>query len=224
MSGECLYSINSSIQAWQTSRATHCVLGRMRCGRRQMLLCSSLGSRLWAQKRQHIQSCCGPMNWVFSPVWLSRVSSNRCTSKTIQGNHSLRLLFLVSMMYHPVWVLDRCVRGIVLRTFALQVGERAIVRNGTCRKAAGEGRKSGETTDRRKGAGYMSISGHPFRLESDIERLLLPERRLQSGPLPTNGMHANMDTTQPARHVSISLSQSGRIGAQVDHITGRFVD
>jgi hypothetical protein len=121
----------------------------MRCCRRQMLLCSSLGSKLWAYRRQHMQSCCGLTNWVFSPVWLSRASFNRCTPETIQGNRSPRLLFLASMMHHPgsVWVLDRCVRRIELRTFALQVGERAIVRDGTCRKATGEGRKSGETMD-----------------------------------------------------------------------------
>jgi hypothetical protein len=61
------------------------------------------------------------------------------------------------MIHHPgsVWVLDRCVRGIVLRTFAMQVGDRAIVRNGTCRKGTGEGRKSGETMD----AGPLSLAG-----------------------------------------------------------------
>ena len=38
----------------------------------------------------------------------------------------------------------------------MQVGDTAIVRNGTCRKATGEGRKSGEMMD----AGPFSLAGN----------------------------------------------------------------
>jgi hypothetical protein len=40
----------------------------------------------------------------------------------------------------------------------MQVGDRATVKNGTCRKVTGEGRKSGETMD----AGPLSLAGRVY--------------------------------------------------------------